>query len=265
MSTFDGVSGEYKQKSLVQAAAAEKLIARLKIGGRDDVLDAGCGPGHITQRIRELTTGRVEGTDISHGMIEQAKVNHPEIFFRTISIEELDYKSEFDVVFCNSTFQWVKDARAALSPMYNALRPGGLIGIACPATEDWSVCFRTVAEEAGRQPDTRDIFSHWHSPWCWLPDEKYCRKLFESCGFEIKHLQIEKEITSYTADQAFANFISGAAQGYTGKTYYDIPLTDEYIKRFRTNAEKAMHARQKDGKVEVDFNRLYFVGSRREV
>ncbi len=40
MSTFDVVSGECKQKSLVQATAAEKLIARIKICGKEDVLDA---------------------------------------------------------------------------------------------------------------------------------------------------------------------------------------------------------------------------------
>ena len=265
MSTFDKVSREYRQKSLVQAAAAEKLIAKMKIGIKDDILDAGCGPGNITQHLSELTSGRVEGTDISEGMIQQAKLNHPGIIFRVISIEDLDYKNQFDVVFCNSTFQWVKNARAGLISMHAALRAGGKIGIACPATEEWSGCFRHVAEEAGAQPDTRDIFSHWQSPWVWLKDEEYCRSLFESCGFEIEYLKIEKEVSSYTVDQALANFISGAAQGYTGKSYYDIPITDEYVNRYKANAERAMKALEKNGKVDVDFNRLYFVGRKKKI
>jgi ubiquinone/menaquinone biosynthesis C-methylase UbiE len=59
MSTFDKVSGQYQQKALVQQAAAEKLLALLKIGEQDDVLDVACGPRHITQRIKILTQGRV--------------------------------------------------------------------------------------------------------------------------------------------------------------------------------------------------------------
>jgi hypothetical protein len=51
MSTFDNVSGQYQQKSLVQQAAAVKLIGLLNIGEKDDLLDVARGPGHIPQRI----------------------------------------------------------------------------------------------------------------------------------------------------------------------------------------------------------------------
>jgi ubiquinone/menaquinone biosynthesis C-methylase UbiE len=111
MSTFDKVSSQYQQQSLVQQAAAEKLLAMLNIGAKDDVLDVACGPGHITQRIKSITQGRVVGTDISAGMIAQAKAKYPGVDFRHLAAESLDYHEDFDVVFCNSA---VSHGRAAV-------------------------------------------------------------------------------------------------------------------------------------------------------
>ena len=106
MSTFDQVSGQYEQTALVQQAAAEKLLALLEIGENDDLLDVACGPGHLTQRFTLLTQGRVLGTDISAGMIAQARAKYPTLEFRQVAAEDLDYQEEFDVVFCNSSLQW---------------------------------------------------------------------------------------------------------------------------------------------------------------
>ena len=135
MSAFDEVSGQYQRKALVQQAAAEKLLALLKIGAKDSVLDAGCGPGHITHRIKTLTQGRVVGTDISAGMIHQAQAKYPAIEFKVIAAGSLDYREEFDVVFCNSTLQWFTQPGKAVAAMRAALRSGGRLGVACPATK----------------------------------------------------------------------------------------------------------------------------------
>jgi len=56
------------------------------------VLDVACGPGHITQRIKTITQGRVVGTDISAGMIVQAHGKYPAIAFRHLAAESLDYE-----------------------------------------------------------------------------------------------------------------------------------------------------------------------------
>ena len=224
MSTFDKVSGQYQQKALVQQAAAEKLLALLNIGGKDDVLDVACGPGHITQRIKTMTQGRVVGTDISAGMIHQAQAKYPNIQFRGLAAERLDYQEKFDVVFCNSSFQWFTRPGKAVAAMCAALRSGGKIGVSCPATENWSTCFKSVAAEAGANADLSATFARWKSPWFWLPDERSYQNLFESHGFSTIRCRIEVEEKQYDTDQALAVFASGAAQGFTGKEFYDVPI-----------------------------------------
>ena len=260
MSTFDKVSGQYQQKALVQQAAAEKLLALLNIGQKDNVLDVACGPGHVTGQIKAMTQGRVVGTDISAGMIHQAQARHPLIEFRGVAAEGLDYREEFDVVFCNSSFQWFTQPGKAVAAMCAALRAGGKIGVSCPATENWSTCFKSVAEEAGANADLSATFARWKSPWFWLPDERSYQNLFESGGFSTIRCRIELEEKPYDTDQAVAVFASGAAQGYTGKEFYDVPIDDDYVCRFNGGIRLAMNRRARDGKVTVDFRRLYYVG-----
>lgn len=260
VSTFDKVSGQYQHKALVQQAAAERLLTLLNLGARDDVLDVGCGPGHITQRIKTITRGRLVGTDISGGMVAQAQRQYPTIEFRNLAAECLDYREEFDVVFCNSSFQWFTQPSVAAAAMWRALRPAGRLGVSSPATENWSTCFQGVAAEAGAHPELSATFAQWKSPWFYLPDEKAYRNLFESAGFGTLHCRIDVEEKEYETEQAIAAFASGAAQGYTGKDFYPVPIGDAYARRFNTQVSKAMEKRARDGKVVVDFRRLYYLG-----
>jgi trans-aconitate methyltransferase len=262
MSTFDKVSDQYQQKSLVQQAAAEKLLAILNIGEQDDVLDVACGPGHITQRIKTITQGRVVGADISAGMIGQAQGKYPAIDFRHLAAESLDYREEFEVVFCNSSFQWFTQPGKAVEAMCAALRPGGRIGVSCPATDNWSTCFRGVAEEAGAHEDLKGTFAHWKSPWFYLPDEQSYQKLFEARGLETTLCRIESEEHQYDTEQAVAVFTSGAGQGYTGKEFYAVVIDDDYVRRFTDYSRLAMEKRAPDGKVAVDFRRLFYLGKK---
>jgi hypothetical protein len=144
--------------------------------------------------------------------------------------------------------------------MRAALRAGGKIGVACPATENWSSCLKSVAEEAGACEDLRATFAHWKSPWFYLPDERSYRNLFESQGFQTVQGRIEIEETVYNTEQALAVFASGAAQGYTGTNFYDVPIDDDYVRRFNDRIRLGMEKRAHDGKGLVDFRRLYYVG-----
>jgi trans-aconitate 2-methyltransferase len=260
MAVFDNVSGKYGKISLIQAAAGDKLIGLLDLTGREDILDVGCGPGQITARLKTASSGRVEGTDISKGMIEQAQKAYPRIKFVQVAAEDMDYDSEFDVVFCNSSFQWFPRPEKALVAMHKALRPGGCLGLAQPATRTWSSCFITVAQEAGGQPDTAAVFSRWKSPWFFPENEETCERLFSSAGFKTHHLRIVHETASYTVEKALANFLSGAGQGFILPQNYAIPVPENYFELFKSHAGEAMQRLSRDGQVEVDFNRLYYVG-----
>src|SRR5659263_666559 len=97
MNTFDNVSGQYKEKAVIQQTAASNLLSLIKIRKQDSIIDIACGPGHITYRLSKITNGNVTGIDISEGMIRQAKNLYPVIDFRQIAAEDIDYKNQFDL------------------------------------------------------------------------------------------------------------------------------------------------------------------------
>ncbi len=51
---FSKVASGYSGK--IQTPA--RLLSLLRIGGKEDVLDLGCGNGRLTAKIRALTRGR---------------------------------------------------------------------------------------------------------------------------------------------------------------------------------------------------------------
>jgi trans-aconitate 2-methyltransferase len=262
MDRFDSISLHYRDKALVQQKAAEKLIQLLDPGANADILDVACGPGSVTKALSLLTKGRVVGTDISEGMIQQARKDHPKLEFRRVAAEFLDFKEEFDIVFCNSSFQWFREPQRALVAMHAALRKPGKLGLACPATEDWSPWYARVMAQVREDPRLRDTFAHWKSPWFFLPEAEEYRELFERSGFRTTWFEIASEANQYSPEQAFQVYLSGAGVGYTDPACYDVPVDDEYLRNFNDAVKAAIKAQARAGRVTVDFHRLYYIGQR---
>jgi len=262
MNSFDKISEEYREKSLVQQKAAVKLFDLLKIGGSDDIIDIACGPGHITNWLSKATSGKVTGIDISEGMIKQAKALYPEIEFILTAIEDLDCNDKFDIAFCNSALQWFSDPDKAIAAVFNSLKKSGKLGLACPATPNWSPWFGRIISKVAEGKEIKPTFSHWKNPWFHLPTEKDYRLFFEKHGFVTIFIDIDHEQTDYSAEEAFNIYLSGAANGYTGKKYYDIEVDDDYIAAFNNRVKEEIKRQSRDGRIMVDFNRLYYIGKK---
>ena len=167
---FSKIAARYEDYSLVQRSAAELLLNLLEIKESDDVLDMGCGTGNLTGKIREMTGGRVVGIDPSEGMIKEAADRNRgrDITFEKKSVEELDYRDSFDVIFCNSVFQWFRDPKNAIKNCHASLRKGGRIGVQAPAKRVYSSNFIEAIDRVKEDPETEEIFAHFNEPWFFL-------------------------------------------------------------------------------------------------
>ncbi|MHC1754399.1 MAG: methyltransferase domain-containing protein [Methanosarcina sp.] len=124
---FNSKAFTYAKNSLVQKSASEILLNLLSIQSGEDVLDIGCGPGHITKKIAQITEGTVMGIDISKGMIEQAISSSQEFINLTYSVmdaENFELPVNFDIIVCNSAFQWFQKPEQALTSCFNILKQG---------------------------------------------------------------------------------------------------------------------------------------------
>ncbi len=96
----------------------------------DTVLEAGCGNGFSTERIRRVVT-HVDAFDVSPRMIDRARRAHGErnnTFFRADVLEPIDTGRSYDAVVCVRVLINLPDLEAQLRALENltgALKDGG--------------------------------------------------------------------------------------------------------------------------------------------
>jgi 2-polyprenyl-3-methyl-5-hydroxy-6-metoxy-1,4-benzoquinol methylase len=99
------------------------------------ILDLGCGQGHITERIQKaLNLADITGLDYSISAIEYAHEHFPGIDFSVGDAYDCPYANEFfDLVVCNNLWEHVPDPLFLLSRIKTILKPGGSLIISTPS------------------------------------------------------------------------------------------------------------------------------------
>lgn len=262
MTNFSTIASHYEKSSIVQKSASDELFDLIKITETDDVLDLGCGTGNLTKKIKDITKGNIVGIDSAEGMIEKAKQNckHLNISFEVYSAQDFNFNEQFDVIFCNSTFQWFKNPEIVLNNCHRALRTHGRMGIQAPARKIYSPNFIQAVDCVKVDSRTKEIFSHFNSPWFFLESAEDYKTLFQNAGFNVLHSKIDEIVTFHTPDEMFNIFDSGASAGYLNQQSYDISVTEEYIEAFKKIVKDDFIKQADDtGRVKLTFFRIYLL------
>lgn len=88
------------------------------------ILDLGCGTGTLTAQLAGLAQ-TVIGVDSSASMIKKAREQYPALTFSVCDALLLPFEAQFDVVFSNAVFHWIKDHDALLQNVRKVLKPNG--------------------------------------------------------------------------------------------------------------------------------------------
>ena len=259
---FTEISKRYKKTSIIQNSAADILLDLLNIKENERILDVGCGTGNLTQKLFNKSQGYVVGIDPSSGMIEESRKNcSKEIQFYVSSAEDISFYSSFDVIFCNSAFQWVRDANKSIYNFYNALKVNGRVGIQAPGGKEYCPNFIKAINSIKIDKKLGQAFDKFNSPWFFLETEAEYRDLFNYHGFKVPFCEIQTIETFYNPHEVYKIFASGAIAGYLNKTYYDCEINDEYIKNFQNIVKEEFNKQAiYQGKVKLVFNRIFIVG-----
>jgi ubiquinone/menaquinone biosynthesis C-methylase UbiE len=118
----------------------EDLNNALDIKGGESILDAGCGPGLVIEKVLEQNPVRevsITGVDVNKTMIRHAHrkcVGLPNVKFQVADLNRsLDFRdSTFDRVVCSNTLYALEEPRAAISEFHRVLKPAGALIIANP-------------------------------------------------------------------------------------------------------------------------------------
>ncbi len=259
---FSSISEEYEKFFFIQKRAGYELLELLDIKEDYDVLDVGCGTGYFTKEIRKLTAGKVIGIDPSTEMLSKAYKNCKDlnIIFHRKSAEEIDYINCFDVIFCNSAFQWFKDPKKAVKNFFKALKKGGRVGIQSPATQNYSPNFIKAIEKVKEDPKLNKIFSRFKNPWFFLESEEEYKALFVEAGFKVAFCEIRKTISKHTPEELFNIFKTGAIAGYLNKQFYEVKINNEYTKLFLEKIKESFEEQKNtDNYVTLQFKRIFLL------
>ncbi|HTX68831.1 MAG TPA: methyltransferase domain-containing protein [Thermoleophilia bacterium] len=261
---FSSIAHIYRQTATAQKSAAERLFWMLRIERTDDVLDLGCGTGHLAQEIRLLTDGRVVGIDRSPQMIALAREAAPDgIELVTGAAEDLDMPAQFDAIFCNSAFQWFTDEARALANCYAALRPGGRMVMQAPARREYCPNFIHAVATFADDPRTAETWSRFRTPWTFYETAEEYERLFSDAGFALVGGEIEELREHCTPSRALDMFDSGAAAAYLNPACYDVEMPDGYIDAARELVLADLRAQAgRKRRLEVVFNRVYVLARR---
>ena len=262
MSDFSQISKKYENDSIVQKSASHDLLELLDIQRNDNVLDLGCGTGHLSRLIKEKTDGDVIGIDPAEGMVRQAEEKYGDegISFYHLPAENLAYKDQFEVIFCNSVFQWFEKPAKVLKNCHDALKYNGRMAIQAPAKERYCPHFIEAIEAVKTDAQTRDIFAGFTSPWFFLNSAKEYQELFERAGFEVRKSEIVGVSTCHTVDDVCKIFESGAAAGYLNQKFNAKRLTAGYLEAFKKIVRNTFQClADASGNVELIFNRIYLL------
>jgi hypothetical protein len=93
-----------------------------------------------------------------------------------------------------------------------------------------------------------------------LESEEEYRQLFRDSGFNNIQCEFKEESTRHMPDEVYRIFHSGAENGYLNQSFYQVPLTDDYVNTFRTLVKESFKEQSDEsGIVNLKFVRVYLV------
>ncbi len=109
-----------------------------------EVISIGCGSGVDARWLADNGASKVVGVDISSGLLDIAKDNHPDIEFHEMDMEKLDFPDEsFDLAYSSLAIHYVDDWTQPLKEARRILRPNGLYVFSCGHPIDTAVEYTT--------------------------------------------------------------------------------------------------------------------------
>ncbi len=88
------------------------------------ILDLGCGPGRLTERIAAAGAETL-GLDSSPEMIREAIKLHPGLRFEVGDGRDFNFNRRFDAVFSNAALHWIREPERVVHSIAKSLRPEG--------------------------------------------------------------------------------------------------------------------------------------------
>ena len=152
---------------------ARDVASALPAGGQ--ILEVGCGPGHLATQLALIPGVSVTATDIDPKMIERAEANAGRVLppgdlprFGTADVAHLPFEDDsFDVVVSTFSMHHWADPAAGLAEIARVLKPTGMVliwDLRPGSLIDHAMTGKSSVPEAAGLALVLDVPWHWPGP-----------------------------------------------------------------------------------------------------
>lgn len=198
ISTFDTVATGYDNEALrFFRLSADHMASLLRLGGGENVLDVGCGTGHVSVAVaNRLPNGRVTAVDFSTRMLKQARSKAASLKLNNVDFVESDFRDpylttgEFDIAVCAFSIFFVDDMKKQLERIASTVKSDGRVMVST-FQDNFLFPLREMFF------DRIEKFGVNRPPMTWkrISKKENCQKLFEQAG--LREILIEEKNFGY--------------------------------------------------------------------
>jgi len=179
----------------------EPLLNAAKVSEDMKVLDLACGPGIVSEKIREKKAWPV-GLDFSPGMIRLARLTYPQIEFYEGDAQQLPFEeSSFDAVVMNFGMLHLPKPMQAMMEAWRVLRKNGRFAFTV-----WASAANNPAPKV--MNDAKEKFADMNVPMPAAPpydhfaDKQNCIRSLSEAGFNAATVHYETELVTWLVPTA---------------------------------------------------------------
>jgi malonyl-CoA O-methyltransferase len=153
---FDAAAVRYDAISRIQREIAQTLVADTRCASPKNILDLGCGTGHVTEAVlQRWPEAKVVALDRSPAMLATLKSKFPGVQTILADAARSTTLGGFDLIFSSMMLHWLSAPREALVQWRRVLAPEGQLHVAVPvegSLGEWRDACRSANAEDGLWP-----------------------------------------------------------------------------------------------------------------
>ena len=185
------------------------MLSRLRLGGDEVVLDAGCGTGLLTADLLEaLPRGRVVAVDVSRNMLASAREHlaqfETRVRFVACDLLDLPFEHAFDGIVSTAAFHWVLDHDQLFRNLHRALKPGGWLEAQCGGGPNLAKLRRR--SDALAETTFARFFTGFREPWL-FEDAAQAADALQRAGFVGVETSVEAAPTTLEGPDEYRQFV----------------------------------------------------------
>lgn len=226
------------------------LIGLLAPQRGEQILDLGCGTGHLTAKIAEAGAD-VVGLDRDVAMIAQARAHYPRLPFIVADGTSFNFTASFDAVFSNAALHWIPAPARVVACVWRALKPGGRFVVEFGGQGNIRTVVAAVyrALDAASYPERRAL-----NPW-YFPSVGEYATLLEKQGFQVAYAALFDRPTALNGtDQGLVDWLEMFATRFFPGISVDERLA--LMQKIEADLRPTLY---RDGHWVVDYRRLRVV------